>query len=313
MEGKSNPIRLLPRWLDDGAMAMAMTRGKLFTESNGGLGMVARMAMQVGGHSGMLTIGRYCLKPVQSGNRGIREVTFYEQCLHRGDGVEQLQPFLCDYHGVIVLGTNACEQHYLVLDDCTNDMARPCALDIKLGTRTTEPNASLKKQRKQLAKYPPQTELGCRLVGMRVWSRSQSQYLEFDKAWGFTVRDATGIRHGFIEFFGGHSELTNRRLLTREFIRRLRALLDWFEHQDQLEFISSSLLLVYNGTGEALLAPQAVQLKIIDFAHVLAHVRRGAFSDSGYIEGLRIVISLLEDISHARHMEFPIAKPAQAV
>ena len=87
---------------------------------------------------------------------------------HRGDGVEQLQPFLCDYHGVIVLGTNACEQHYLVLDDCTNDMARPCALDIKLGTRTTEPNASLKKQRKQLAKYPPQTELGCRLVGMRV-------------------------------------------------------------------------------------------------------------------------------------------------
>ena len=163
-----NPIAAaMARWRD-GAMAMAMTRGKLFTESNGGLGMVARMAMQVGGHSGMLTIGRYCLKPVQSGNRGIREVTFYEQCLHRGDGVEQLQPFLCDYHGVIVLGTNACEQHYLVLDDCTNDMARPCALDIKLGTRTTEPNASLKKQRKQLAKYPPQTELGCRLVGMRV-------------------------------------------------------------------------------------------------------------------------------------------------
>ena len=76
---------------------------------------------------------------------------------------------------------------------------------------------------------------------------------------------------------------------------------------------SSSLRLVYNGSGEALLAPQAVQLKIIDFAHVLAHVRRGAFSDSGYIEGLRKVISLLEDISHARHMEFPIAKPAQAV
>ena len=104
-------------------------------------------------------------------------------------------------------------------------------------------------------------------------------------------------------------------MLTREFIRRLRALLDWFEHQDQLEFISSSLLLVYNGTGEALLAPQAVQLKIIDFAHVLAHVRGGAFSDSGYIEGLKKVISLLEDISqgHARHIEFPIAKPAQAV
>merc|ERR1712167_139407 len=34
-----------------------------------------------------------------------------------------------------------------------------------------------------------------------------------------------------------------------------RALLDWFEHQDQLEFISSSLLLVYNGTGEALQSP----------------------------------------------------------
>jgi len=130
--------------------------------------MVARMAMQVGGHSWYAHDREILPKTSSICNRGIREVTFYEQCLHRGDGVEQLQPFLCDYHGVIVLGTNACEQHYLVLDDCTNDMARPCALDIKLGTRTTEPNASLKKQRKQLAKYPPQTELGCRLVGMRV-------------------------------------------------------------------------------------------------------------------------------------------------
>ena len=128
------------------------------------------------------------------------------------------------------------------------------------------------------------------------WSRIQSQYLEYDKTWGFAVRDAAGIRHGFLEFVGGHSELIYRQLLiVGEFVRRLRALLDWFECQDQLEFISSSLLLVYNGNDDPLLAPQ-VQLKIIDFAHV----RRGAFIDSGYIEGLRKVISLLEDITHAK-------------
>ena len=50
-----------------------------------------------------------------------------------------------------------------------------------------------------------------------------------------------------------------RRLLTREFIRRLRALLDWFEHQDQLEFISAPLLLVYTVLA-ALLAPSTARI-----------------------------------------------------
>ena len=176
------------------AMAMAIASGIKFTAHDSGLGIVARRTMQVAGHSGMLTMQvrqenkwkKFCLKPVQSGERGAREISFYEFMLTPSavvhgsaeirDNVERrwrdgLQPFLCDYHGVIVLGANrASEQRYLVLDDCTNEMRRPSALDIKLGTRTTEPRASLEKQHKSLAKYPCQTELGCRLVGMRVWS-----------------------------------------------------------------------------------------------------------------------------------------------
>ena len=158
------------------AMAMAIERGIKFTEHE-------MLTMQVRQENKWK---KFCLKPVQSGERGAREISFYEFMLTASavvhgsaeirDNVARrwrdgLQPFLCDYHGVIVLGANrASEQRYLVLDDCTNEMRRPSALDIKLGTRTTEPRASLEKQHKSLAKYPCQTELGCRLVGMRVWS-----------------------------------------------------------------------------------------------------------------------------------------------
>merc|ERR1712003_458191 len=104
--------------------------------------------------------------PVQSGDRGIREVSFYEgvtastaQWLgmriagERHRTFARLGPFLCDYHGVVALKPQNVDLHcYILLDDCTHDMQRPCALDIKLGTRTTEPGACMEKQRKSLAK-----------------------------------------------------------------------------------------------------------------------------------------------------------------
>lgn len=242
------------------------------------------------------------LKPLQSGERGIREVSFYEAMANRdsfGHSFAGLKPFLCGYHGIITLTTaSKVEQHYIMLDDCTAHMKCPCVLDMKLGTRTTEPKAATEKQMKSLTKYPCQSEFGCRLVGMRVWCGPQKQYLEYDKAWGFSLRDDAAMHRGLIDFFGGHTELSKCRLLIADFARRLAALLDFFESQEQLTFISSSLLFVYDShffhdhVNKSIGWSLRSELKIIDFAHV----RNNIIRDLGYIEGLRRVHRFLGEL-----------------
>lgn len=303
------------RW----AMGSALRRGSTHVQSTILRCLISPMKHQIGGHKpgdsneGMLSLDKprdwlcgVVLKPLQTGARGAREVSFYEATSQRDalrsivSGTNRgsfagLTPFLCDYYGVVGFGPT---QRYVMLDDCTSHMRRPCALDIKLGTRTTEPVAPLRKQQKTLAKYPCQTELGCRLVGMRVWSQSQSKYLEYDKMWGFSLCDKAMVQQGLVEFFGGHAKLASRQRLIADFGRRLAALLEWFEDQTQLIFISSSLLLVYDGDSDGSLKQswRRAQLKIIDFAHV----RGASMPDFGYVQGLRVVAGLVEDMTLSR-------------
>jgi len=303
-------------------MSRALRRGASYVQNTMLRCLVSPMATQIGGHKpggineGMLALDSeptadhldgLVLKPVQTGQRGAREVSLYE-AMTQGDAYwlrmpittttrknfAGLVPFLCNYHGVVALGP---QMRHIVLADCTDHMSRPCVLDVKLGTRTAEHIAPMKKQRSTLAKYPCQSELGCRLVGMRVWSQCESKYLEYDKLWGFSLRDKAAIRQGLVDFLGGFLEFADKQNLIADLSRRIRALLDWFEGQDQLVFISSSLLLVYDGGNDGNSnTPKCVpltQLKIIDFAHV----RKEDSPDYGYIAGLRMVAQLLGDIS----------------
>ena len=54
---------------------------------------------------------------MQSGARGVREVALYEHA------PVTLRPFLCEYHGVLAVG----KPQYVVIDDITRGMRRPCA------------------------------------------------------------------------------------------------------------------------------------------------------------------------------------------
>mmetsp|Transcript_3414 Transcript_3414/g.11836 ORF Transcript_3414/g.11836 Transcript_3414/m.11836 type:complete len:197 (+) Transcript_3414:121-711(+) len=156
-----SPLCGRPEW----TMTRALRRGASYAQSAVMGSLAAPMTTQVGGHmpsagsgAGMLAVGDrdrkgfgglggVVLKPVQSGERGAREVSFYEAmgapgALWRGRPVGAatraefagLRRFLCGYHGVVALGeADGTERRYIVLDDCTAGMARPCARDVGAG------------------------------------------------------------------------------------------------------------------------------------------------------------------------------------
>ena len=89
------------------------------------------------------------------------------------EALHGLAEHVVDYHGVIKLEPDtqaawAAGPEYLVLGDKTNAFAKPCVMDVKIGTQTFEPDAPADKQARDLAKYPRQAEVGFRLIGMRV-------------------------------------------------------------------------------------------------------------------------------------------------
>lgn len=287
------------------ALIRAICRGVFFAQVEILGGLALPLTMQVGGHkaasscTGFLRFkadmlrsfsSSVVLKPLQSKGRGLRELCFYEVMADRSKRFDELKPFLCGYHGLASLAAeHANNQRYLILDDCAHRMRRPCALDLKMGTRTAEDLAPIEKQRKSLAKYPCQTEFGCRLVGMHVWCKSKRQYLKRSKVWGLSLRDDATMRQGLRSFFAGTSELKKKRQLIGDYLRKLSSLLSWFERQHHLVFISSSLLFIYDSEYHS---QARSELKMIDFTHFYV----GDRGDFGYTQGLRKVIRLLEDI-----------------
>ena len=79
------------------------------------------------------------------------------------EALHGLAEHVVDYHGVIKLEPDTqaawgAGPEYLVLGDKTNAFAKPCVMDVKIGTQTFEPDAPADKQARDLAKYPRQAE-----------------------------------------------------------------------------------------------------------------------------------------------------------
>ena len=196
---------------------------------------------------------------------------------------------------------------FILMQDVTAKFSKPCAIDIKMGSQTYEPDATEEKRKRECEKYPPQTEFGMRIVSFRIYDpthpdANDNGYRIFPKTFGRSLMSTEELLAALRIFFSSPatdspSNLNEARLseghlrkrVVTNILMQLRLLRSWFDDNDSFAFYASSLFLVYDGDTSR---GDATSTKLIDFGHV----RREAGGDPGYRLGLRTLISLLTSL-----------------
>lgn len=192
-------------------------------------------------------------------------------------------------------------ERFILLEDLTANMLRPCALDLKMGSRQYGVEASDAKQASQRKKCSLTTsrELGVRVCGLQVWNQSTNSYYMRDKYFGRKLKKGPPFARVLAKFlYDGSSALSIVRKIP-SLVEQLRDLYLSFHELKGYRMYGLSILLMYDGAAP--LSEAQVKVHIIDFAQsVIAEdadsstyrkpPRHPDLPDMGYLRGLRSLI-----------------------
>jgi len=200
----------------------------------------------------------------------------------------RLQNLVPKYYGTITLPTSSNPStEYLVLEELTYGLFKPCIMDVKLGIvhhdiHTTTPDTCT-------SKYKTTPELGFCISGMKVYIGDRNEV----KTTEYGMKLTSETVHEALAFF-----FASRKNVITESIARLLLIKNYFEEKPPFQMRSSSLLFVYDAGDEK----RRVDVKIIDHAHaqlfsnILPAGTPQPYDEYGYTKGLKNLLFILEGL-----------------